>query len=53
MFAAERGETTDPLKLTTVDFTNAIREMIDFGGDLTKNLLGFRTERVGFQIAKS
>lgn len=53
VFAAERGETTDPLKLTTVDFTNAIREMIDFGGDLTKNLLGFRTERVGFQIAKS
>lgn len=49
VFAAERGETSDPLRLTSADFTDAIREMTEFGGDLTRNLLGFRAERVGFQ----
>jgi hypothetical protein len=44
LLAAERGEKSDPLRLTTADFENALRELIEFGGALTRNLLGFRDE---------
>ncbi len=44
LLAAERGEKSDPLKLTTADFENALRELVEFGGALTRNLLGFRDE---------
>ena len=41
LMAAERGERSEPLKLTGDDFTRALRELLEFGGDLTRNLLGF------------
>ncbi len=44
LMAAERGEKTDPLKLTTADFAEAIRELVEFGGVLTQHLLGYRTD---------
>ncbi len=44
LMAAERGERSDPLKLTTADFTAAVRELIEFGGALTQQLLGYRTD---------
>jgi hypothetical protein len=44
LMAAERGERSDPLKVTTADFEAAIRELIEFGGVLTQHLLGYRNE---------
>ena len=44
LMAAERGERSDPLKLTTADFTAAVRELVEFGGALTQQLLGYRTD---------
>ena len=41
LMAAERGERSEPLKLTGDDFARALRELLEFGGDLTRNLLGF------------
>lgn len=48
LFAAERGEASDPLRLTTADFDAAVRELVEFGGELTRNLLGFAKKKVGF-----
>jgi ATP-dependent 26S proteasome regulatory subunit len=42
LMAAERGERSEPLQLTTADFDRAVRELVEFGGDLTRNLLNFR-----------
>ena len=47
LMAAERGERSDPLKVTHDDFTRALREILEFGGDLTRHLLGFRNDRGG------
>lgn len=44
LMAAERGEVSDPLKLTNADFTAAVRELVEFGGSLTQQLLGYRTD---------
>ncbi len=44
LMAAERGELSDPLKVTNGDFTAAIRELVEFGGVLTQQLLGYRTD---------
>lgn len=44
LMAAERGETSHPLKLTNADFTSAIRELVEFGGALTQQLLGYRSD---------
>lgn len=44
LMAAERGEQSDPLKLTTADFNAAVRELVEFGGVLTQQLLGYRTD---------
>lgn len=41
LLAAERGETSDPLRLRSDDFHKAVREIVEFGGALTRNLLGF------------
>jgi hypothetical protein len=41
LMAAERGEQSDPLRLTNDDFNRAVRELIEFGGELTQKLLGF------------
>jgi hypothetical protein len=48
LLAAERGETSDPLRLKTQDFDDAVRELVEFGGELTRNLLGFRNEPDGY-----
>ena len=44
LMAAERGEHTDPLRLTNADFDAAVRELVEFGGALTQNLLGYRSD---------
>ena len=44
LMAAERGERSDPLKITTADFAAAVRELVEFGGVLTQQLLGYRTD---------
>lgn len=44
LMAAERGEKSDPLKVTTADFAAAVRELVEFGGVLTQQLLGYRTD---------
>lgn len=41
VFAAERGEAI-PLKIRSADLDSAIRELVFFGGELTRRLLGFR-----------
>jgi ATP-dependent 26S proteasome regulatory subunit len=41
LMAAERGETATPLPVRDEDFTKALRELLEFGGELTRNLLGF------------
>lgn len=47
LLAAERGEKSDPLQLTNVDFEDAIRELVEFGGAITQHLLGYRTDPDG------
>jgi hypothetical protein len=42
--AAERGEHSDPLKVTAADFEGAVRELVEFGGALTQHLLGYRND---------
>lgn len=44
LMAAERGEQSDPLKLTDADFAAAVRELVEFGGALTQQLLGYRSD---------
>jgi hypothetical protein len=44
LMAAERGEKSEPLALTTADFTAAVRELVEFGGVLTQQLLGYRSD---------
>lgn len=44
LMAAERGERSDPLKLRNDDFDRAVKELVEFGGALTQNLLGYRTD---------
>jgi hypothetical protein len=44
LFAAERGERSDPLRLTDADFEAAVGELIGYGGALTRNLLGYRSD---------
>jgi hypothetical protein len=44
LMAADRGERSDPLKLTDADFDAAVRELIEFGGAITQNLLGYRSD---------
>jgi hypothetical protein len=44
LFAAERGEQSEPLRVTSDDFARTLREIIEFGGIITRNLLGFRPE---------
>jgi hypothetical protein len=45
LLAAERGETSEPLRVTNDDFTKALREIVEFGGAITRNLLGFQPAR--------
>jgi hypothetical protein len=48
--AAERGEASRPLRLRDGDFQDAIRDLVQFGGELTQKLLGYRTGRIGFPM---
>ena len=41
LMAAERGERSRPLRIAPADFERALRELVEFGGDLTRNFLGF------------
>jgi hypothetical protein len=49
--AAERGETTAPIRLRDEDVDGAVRELIQFGGELTQKILGYRPARIGYQPA--
>lgn len=44
ILADERGEATEPMKLMDADFTGAVRELVEFGGELTRNLLGYNKQ---------
>lgn len=45
LLAAERGECSEPLRGRGDDFNEALREIVEFGGDLTRHLLGFKSPR--------
>jgi ATPase family associated with various cellular activities (AAA) len=47
--AAERGEKARPMRLSDGDVQQAVRDLVQFGGELTQNLLGYRTGRLGFR----
>jgi hypothetical protein len=51
LIAAERGEIGRPMRLTGGDIEDAVRDLVQFGGELTQKLLGYRTGRFGFQVA--
>jgi hypothetical protein len=51
--AAERGEKSDPLRLTNADFEDAVRELVEFGGAITQHLLGYRNHATGTRTATS
>jgi hypothetical protein len=42
LLAAERGETSEPMRLRDDDVHQAMEELICFGGELTQKLLGYR-----------
>lgn len=48
LLAAERGETSQPLKILDDDIEKAVKELVVFGGELTQKLLGYRTGGYGF-----
>ena len=48
LMAAERGEKSQPLRLTDADLQDALRELVYFGGELTQKLLGYRPPRIGY-----
>ena len=52
LLAAERGEDSQPLRLTDLDVQNAVRELVVFGGELTQKLLGYRTGRFGLAAGR-
>ncbi len=41
LFAAERGESSLPLRVTMEDFQAALRDLVEMGGPLTQALLGY------------
>jgi CIC family chloride channel protein len=49
LLAAERGETSEPLRLTDADIDQAVKELVFFGGNLTQRLLGYRSQRLGYR----
>jgi hypothetical protein len=52
LMAAERGETSRPLRLTDEDVKRAVRELVTFGGELTRKLLGYGTGRFGLAAGR-
>ena len=42
LMAAKRGESSAPMKLRDSDVEHALKELVYFGGELTKKLLGYR-----------
>jgi hypothetical protein len=49
--AFERGEASRPVRLRDEDLQDAVRDLVQFGGELTQKLLGYRTGRFGFQAS--
>jgi SpoVK/Ycf46/Vps4 family AAA+-type ATPase len=47
LFAAERGERVVPMPMEQADFDQALRELVEFGGALTRSLLGFSGSSLG------
>jgi hypothetical protein len=48
--AVERGETGPPIRIQEGDIQDAVRDLVQFGGELTQKMLGYRTGRFGFQV---
>jgi hypothetical protein len=48
LMAAERGETSDPMRVCDGDLQGAMRELVYFGGELTQKLLAYRPGRIGY-----
>lgn len=46
LFAAERGERVVPMPMEQADFDQALRELVEFGGELTRSLLGHGSPRL-------
>lgn len=51
LMAAERGEASEPLRVTDEDVGRAVKELVLFGGELTQKLLGFRPSAIGYRTA--
>jgi hypothetical protein len=51
LMAAERGENSEPLRLTDEDVGRAVKELVFFGGELTQRLLGFRPSGIGYRTS--
>jgi transitional endoplasmic reticulum ATPase len=43
LIAAERGETAEPMRLQNKDLDAALKELVHYGGELTRRLLGYKT----------
>jgi hypothetical protein len=52
LIAAERGETSRPMRLRDADIHDAVRDLVQLGGELTQKLLGYHTGRFGFQASR-
>jgi ATP-dependent 26S proteasome regulatory subunit len=53
LMAAERGETSSPIKLRDDDVDQALKELVYFGGELTQRLLGYRPHRLGYRANRA
>ena len=49
LLAAERGESSQPLRLSDADMQDAVRDLVYFGVELTQRLLGYQVGRLGYQ----
>jgi cell division protease FtsH len=48
LMAAERGENSQPLPIQDQDIERAFKELVFFGGKITQELLGYRSQRIGY-----
>jgi hypothetical protein len=51
LMAAERGEISQPLIIQDQDIDRAFKELVFFGGKITQELLGYRSQRIGYGSA--
>ena len=49
LLAAERGETSKPIRLLDLDMQHAVKELVFLGGELTQKLLAYGTGSFGYR----